>query len=71
MSVFDETVRMSTYLVAFSVCDFKTMSARTREGVHVRVLVPSDQYNQAEYALFSATAILTFYQEFFNVSYAC
>lgn len=52
-----------------AVCDFKTMSARTREGVHVRVLVPSDQYNQAEYALFSATAILTYYQEFFNVTY--
>ena len=69
MSVFDETVRMSTYLVAFTVCDFKTMSARTKEGIHVRVLVPSDQYNQAEYALFSATAILTYFQEFFNVTY--
>ena len=69
MSVFDETVRMSTYLVAFTVCDFKTMSARTKEGIHVRVLAPGDQYSQVEYALSSAVQILSYYQEFFNVTY--
>lgn len=69
MSVFDETVRMSTYLVAFTVCDFKAMSARTKEGIHVRVLIPSDQYDQADYALYAATQILSYYQEFFNVTY--
>ncbi|KAI1290187.1 Glutamyl aminopeptidase [Halotydeus destructor] len=69
LSVFEDTVRMSTYLVAFAVCDFKAMSARTKEGVHVRVLVPNDQYNQAEYALYSASNMLTYYHEFFNVSY--
>lgn len=69
LSVFDETVRMSSYLVAFTVCDFKTMSARTKDGIHVRVLVPSDQQNQAEYALFSATALLTYFQDFFNITY--
>lgn len=69
LSVFDETVRMSTYLVAFVVCDFKSMSARTRQGIHVRALVPSEQYNQAEFALESATAILNYFQDFFNVTY--
>lgn len=69
LSVFDSTVRMSTYLVAFSVCDFKTRSARTRDGIHVRVLVPSEQYNQAGYALESAARILSYFQDFFNITY--
>ncbi|RWS08189.1 Aminopeptidase N precursor-like protein [Dinothrombium tinctorium] len=69
LSVFDETVPMSTYLVAFVICDFKTLSARTKEGIHVRVVVPNDQYNQAEYALYAATSILSYFQQFFNITY--
>ncbi|RWS30597.1 endoplasmic reticulum aminopeptidase 2-like isoform X3 [Leptotrombidium deliense] len=69
LSVFDDTVPMSTYLVAFVICDFKSLSARTKEGTHVRVVVPADQYNQAEYALYSATSILSYFTQFFNISY--
>ena len=69
ISVFEDTVRMSTYLIAFSVCEFKTLSARTRDGIHVRVLVPADQYNQAHFALSTATDILSYFQEFFNITY--
>lgn len=60
---------MSTYLVAFVVCDFKSLSARTRDGIHVRSLVPNDQYTQAEFSLATATSILSYFQEFFNVTY--
>ena len=69
ISVFEETVRMSTYLIAFSICDFKTQSARTREGVHVRVIVPADMINQANFALSTATDILSYFQGFFNLTY--
>ena len=69
ISVFEDTLQMSTYLVAFTVCDFKTLSGRTNEGVHVRVLLPSDQANQGDFALQTAIHILDFYEDFFNISY--
>ena len=69
ITAFDASVRMSTYLVAFVVCDFKTLSERTPDGVHVRVIVPRDQYSRAEYALRTATSILAYFQQFFNLTY--
>lgn len=69
ITAFDSSVRMSTYLVAFIVCDFKILSDRTKDGIHVRVIVPRDQYTRAEYALRTATNLLTYFQDFFNITY--
>ncbi|CAG2166902.1 unnamed protein product [Oppiella nova] len=69
VSIFEPTVPMSTYLVAFIVCDFNTHTATTREGVNIRAVVPGEQDSQAGYALKSAASILSFYQDFFNITY--
>lgn len=69
LSIFDNTIRMSTYLVAFVVCDFKSKNTHTKEGIQVRVLVPRDSFNQSEYALKSASKVLSYFQEFFNITY--
>lgn len=69
ITAFDTSIKMSTYLVAFIVCDFKIISDRTKDGIHVRVIVSRDQYARAEYALKTATSLLTFFQDFFNLTY--
>ncbi|GBN33375.1 Glutamyl aminopeptidase [Araneus ventricosus] len=69
ITVFDKTLKMSTYLVAFVVCDFKALQKMSPDGINVRVLVPPEQLNQAQYALDTAANVLHFFQQFFNISY--
>ena len=69
MTVFERTVPMSTYLVAFVVCDFDTIVVQTRDGINIRAVVPREQDALSRYALNAAASILSFYQDFFNVTY--
>ncbi|XP_067138103.1 endoplasmic reticulum aminopeptidase 1-like [Centruroides vittatus] len=68
LTLFEETVKMSTYLVAFVVCDFKQINM-TKKGIEVRVLAPEEQIDQASFALDAAANILINYEKFFNISY--
>lgn len=60
---------MSTYLVAFVVCDFETISQISEKGVNVSVIAAKDKIDQAEFALKSASEIMDFYDEYFGVPY--
>ncbi|XP_072923757.1 endoplasmic reticulum aminopeptidase 2-like isoform X2 [Hemitrygon akajei] len=66
---FDVSVRMSTYLVAFIVCDFKSVSAVTSTGIKVSVYAAPDKLNQTHYALEAAVKLLEFYEHYFNIHY--
>ncbi|XP_055459979.1 endoplasmic reticulum aminopeptidase 1 isoform X1 [Psammomys obesus] len=66
---FDTTVKMSTYLVAFIVSDFKSVSKMTKSGVKVSVYAVPDKINQADYALDAAVTLLEFYEDYFNIPY--
>ncbi|XP_040584863.1 endoplasmic reticulum aminopeptidase 1 isoform X2 [Mesocricetus auratus] len=66
---FDVTVKMSTYLVAFIVCDFKSVSKMTKSGVKVSVYAVPDKINQADYALDAAVTLLEFYEDYFSIPY--
>ncbi|KFM57066.1 Endoplasmic reticulum aminopeptidase 1, partial [Stegodyphus mimosarum] len=66
---FQKTVKMSTYLVAFMVCDFKERAIINVDGVKVRVLIPAEQYEQSEFALEIAADVLHFCKTFFNIPY--
>ncbi len=48
---FEETVEMSTYLVAFVVCDFVSVSQMSGKGVNVSVIAAKDKIDQADFAL--------------------
>ena len=60
---------MSTYLVAFVVCDYKRVSLTTDRHISVSVYAPEHQLGRAQFALSTATTLMDFFEEFFNVSY--
>lgn len=66
---FQESVEMSTYLVAFVVCDYQHIRAETTRGVSVAVYSPPDLLKQARFALDTATAMMDHYERYFNVNY--
>ncbi|XP_076995203.1 endoplasmic reticulum aminopeptidase 1 [Tamandua tetradactyla] len=66
---FDVTVKMSTYLVAFIISDFESVSKMTKSGVKVSVYAEPNKINQADYALNAAVTLLEFYEDYFSIPY--
>ncbi|KAG5261751.1 hypothetical protein AALO_G00287940 [Alosa alosa] len=66
---FDTSVKMSTYLVAYIVCDFLSIRKTTQHGVEISVYAVPDKIGQAEYALDTAVKLLDFYDDYFNIPY--
>ncbi|XP_036624075.1 endoplasmic reticulum aminopeptidase 1 [Trichosurus vulpecula] len=66
---FDVTVKMSTYLVAFIISDFESVSKMTKSGVKVSVYSVPEKINQTGYALDAAVTLLEFYEDYFNIPY--
>ncbi|XP_048382848.1 endoplasmic reticulum aminopeptidase 1b [Stegostoma tigrinum] len=66
---FDVSVKMSTYLVAFIVADFKSVSKETKHGVNISVYSVPEKINQTSFALDAAVRLLEFYEDYFNISY--
>ncbi|XP_041355968.1 endoplasmic reticulum aminopeptidase 1-like isoform X1 [Gigantopelta aegis] len=66
---FEESVKMSTYLVAFVICDYANISKTMDNGVKVTVYTPPEQIDQAQFALEGAVKALKYYNDFFGVPY--
>lgn len=66
-----ESVPMSTYLVAFIVCDFKSISSYTQKGVFVEVAARPQaiEHGDAEYALSEACKMMDYFVDYYNVTY--
>ena len=60
---------MSTYLVAFIICDYTHLNKQTKNGVSVSVYTPPPSISQATYALDTAVHIMDFFEEFFMLPY--
>ncbi|XP_020619542.1 glutamyl aminopeptidase-like [Orbicella faveolata] len=68
---FEKSVLMSTYLVAFAVCDFKyTEFTLTKDAKKVRMYAPLEQIDQVEYASKITDKLFTFYEDYFEIKYA-
>ncbi|XP_045117781.1 aminopeptidase N-like [Portunus trituberculatus] len=67
--VFETSVRMSTYLVAFVVSDFSFVQSDANDHVHFRVWARDQAIGQADYAVATGPSILTIYEEYFDVPF--
>ena len=65
---FATTPKMSTYLVAFLVGDFKCVSGES-EGVPIRACATPDKYEQGKFAVSAAEYILHYYDTYFGIKY--
>lgn len=60
---------MSTYLVAFVICDYDHLDKTTRKGVSVSIYTPLPFISQASFALNTSTHIMDFFEDFFGLPY--
>src|SRR3984957_17306526 len=65
---FARTPKMSTYLVAFLVGDFKCLSGSS-DGVPIRACATPDQVQFAQFALSGAEFFLHYYDDYFGIKY--
>jgi aminopeptidase N len=65
---FATTPKMSSYLVAMTVGDFKCLEGAS-EGVPIRICATPDKRDLGRIALESAQQILTFYNRYYSVKY--
>uniref|UniRef100_A0A8C1G920 Aminopeptidase n=1 Tax=Cyprinus carpio TaxID=7962 RepID=A0A8C1G920_CYPCA len=70
-TIFAPTKKMSTYLIAFVVSDFKYISAKDKKGVLVRIWARKKaiEDGQGDYALKITQPILEFFEKYYNTSY--
>ncbi|XP_074533301.1 aminopeptidase N-like [Halichoeres trimaculatus] len=69
-TVFEPTERMSTYLLAFIVSDFTSIS-QTIDNVLIRIFArkPAIDAGQGDYALNKTGPILKFFEDYYNSTY--
>jgi len=66
---FQESVKMSTYLACFIVCDFEKKSKKTKAGKDFSVYAPRGTLDQALYSLDIGVTITNYYEDFFQIEY--
>ncbi|XP_053387798.1 aminopeptidase N-like [Mercenaria mercenaria] len=66
---FERTPKMSTYLLAFIICDFNYTQNTTKSGITYRAWSRPEATDQTQYSLDVGVRILTFYEKYFNIPY--
>lgn len=67
--LFQDTPKMSTYILAFCVGEFDFLEDTAKNGVKVRVYAPPGRAEQGRFSLDCACRALVLYDDFFGVPY--
>lgn len=68
-TIFEKTPKMSTYLLAFIVGSFDSISDRTKSGTLVRVFTPRGRSSEGSFALDIAVRSLDYFEEYFGIKF--
>ncbi len=66
---FSDTMKMSTYLVAYAIGPFEATETVVADGVPLRVVVPLGQLHLTSFALEAAAHCLGWFHEYFAIPY--
>jgi len=66
---FDETPRMSTYLLAFVVGELRSIVDTTPDGTLIRIWATGEKEEQGRFALDVSIRLLEFFNDYFGVPY--
>ncbi|XP_018425491.1 PREDICTED: glutamyl aminopeptidase [Nanorana parkeri] len=69
-TVFQKSVPMSTYLVAFAVHQFTYVERFSKRGIPLRIYVQPNQNETALYAAETTKIIFDFFEEYFDMTYS-
>ncbi|KAI1719438.1 peptidase family m1 domain-containing protein [Ditylenchus destructor] len=69
LTTFDETLPMSSYLLALVVSDFQYVEGRTNKNTRFRIWARSDAINLTSYALQSGIKVLEFFEDYYGISF--
>lgn len=71
IDTFETSVKMSTYLVAYSVSDFeyKEEKTDTKDDVVFRIYARRDAMAQVDYAADIGRKVLKFYEDYFQIKF--
>ncbi|XP_071139481.1 aminopeptidase N-like isoform X5 [Mytilus edulis] len=66
---FEVTPKMSTYLLAFIICDFKYTIETTKNNVEYRAWARPEAVGQTPYSLDVGVKCLTYFEEYFDIPF--
>ncbi|CAC5387007.1 ANPEP [Mytilus coruscus] len=66
---YEVTPKMSTYLLAFIICDFKYTVNITKNNVEYRAWARPEAVDQTPYSLDVGVKILTYFEEYFDIPF--
>ncbi|KAH3881112.1 hypothetical protein DPMN_005034 [Dreissena polymorpha] len=69
VDVFNNSAKMSTYLLALIVCDFDYIENKTKSGITYRSWARPEYINQAKVALEAGVKIITYYEDYFGAQF--
>ncbi|XP_071825548.1 aminopeptidase Ey-like isoform X2 [Apostichopus japonicus] len=69
LTTFETTLSMSTYLVAFVICEFSNITTTTSSGTQVSVFSRREEGDQMQLALDAANKTIPFYESYFQLPY--
>uniref|UniRef100_A0A914E5I1 Aminopeptidase n=1 Tax=Acrobeloides nanus TaxID=290746 RepID=A0A914E5I1_9BILA len=68
-TTFEESLPMSSYLLALCVSDFGFVEGNTKRGTRVRIWSRKEAINETVYALEGGKKVLEFYEDYYNITF--